>query len=57
MAKKKNTKVGKRVKSPLINEVIFDSYMDAITNSVRRGRNPNKIVNRLSTLVESVNKN
>ena len=56
MAKKKNTKVGKRVK-PIINEVIFDSYMDAITNSVRRGKNPNKIVSRLSTLVESVNKN
>jgi len=56
MAKKKNTKVDKRGKSSLINEVIFDSYMDAITNSVRKGNNPNKIVNRLSTLVESVNK-
>ena len=55
MAKKKNTKVGKRVK-PLINEVIFDSYMDAINNSVRKGRNPNKIVSRLSTLVETINK-
>jgi|TARA_B100001964_G_scaffold118413_1_gene131869 hypothetical protein len=56
MAKKKNTKVDKRGKSSLINEVIFDSYMDAINNSVRRGRNPNKIVSRLSTLVETVNK-
>ena len=56
MAKKKNTKVGKRVKSPLINEVIFDSYMDAINNSVRKGKNPNKIVNRLSILVETIKK-
>ena len=56
MAKKKNTKVGKGGKSSLISEVIFDSYMDAINNSVRKGRNPNKIVNRLSTLVETVNK-
>tara|TARA_Y100001963_G_C6643788_1_gene382312 strand:- start:664 stop:831 length:168 start_codon:yes stop_codon:yes gene_type:complete len=54
MAKK--LKKIKKIKKPIINELIFECYLDAMIKTLRSGKDASKIFNRLNGMIIEKNK-